>query len=163
MAPIFCGTWTRGLPVAEVAERFGADASTRRIMSWDDVWSGWVLIGGFGEWLLALECQTHRGGDEGFLASMSRGGAEAVNYRWHIDGISPFEYAADGELITGFDVANGGGALHNWYGRDIHALDPYLEGLPFPKDDSARGDEYHFRSHGFAVIERMTGGRLDPQ
>ncbi|MFF3671619.1 DUF6461 domain-containing protein [Microtetraspora malaysiensis] len=159
MAPVFCGTWTRGLSVDDVASRYGLDLSKKSTKRWSDILAGWALIGEFGDWVLALECNSHVGREKGFIEAISRGGAEAINYWWNVNGLSKLQYAANGQVITGFEVSDGGGS--SWWGSNPDALDPYLEGLPFVKEGMKRVEGFHFRSYAFLLIERITGGCFD--
>ena len=159
----FCGTWVRGLHSDDVARILGADLSSVKLHTMQELNAErWrlpgdqpiLLIGPIGDaHTLVVEPQSYLGAEPDRLRSLSSGGGQAVNIFWTVNLDSGLALAQDGAIVTAFSLT----MPHvDREGTDPGHLDHDLKAAGL-----APGQDFNQRvAVAFAVAGRLSGARV---
>jgi len=162
---VFVGAWCKGLSVAEAAARLRADPDSATPCTWAEIDDGlgepdaeagvvWIGEQAPGWTQIIQYVGVHIGMREPQLA-LSKGGA-LLYLGWPLletEGPEDLEYVVDGRALTTISLVN----PEDRDGPEPHALDRYMDGLPFDRDTPV--DE--LLDAAFQLVGRVTGRELD--
>ncbi|MFG1710718.1 hypothetical protein ACFLIM_46905 [Nonomuraea sp. M3C6] len=155
------------LTVPEVVSRLGGDpgAITRRVPL-PPKGEGEASMEQRGDNVLIFIANSYAFSQSETLAPLTEN-AQAWGFWWLINNAHGLFYAADGRSVTEVNLPSFDGSLPCW-GRDPHALDPYLGWLRALGEQLRREDEtgeydppYLEREIALATVEAMSGVRLE--
>ncbi|MEV4572793.1 DUF6461 domain-containing protein [Nonomuraea jabiensis] len=154
----FCLTWCQSDDLQEVARAFGADlltglwAEPDEIEDIEEEHPGELLqLAAADGWVIALEPNGFQGVRDEILAPLSRGGP-ALSLFWNSEQDSAVKYAAGGDVLTTFDLAD----IDRRTGGRPEALDDLLQqaGLHNALPTQARMDR------ALVLGEKLSGRHL---
>jgi hypothetical protein len=158
VAEALCLTWAQGRDQDGFIRAFGGDPAARghltlaeaaaeQVSAGHDRAPAVLLVAPAGDWVVGLEVNGFQGSRPEVLRAASAGG-RALSVYWNVNGANRVGYAVRGPRLVSFEATRPQERL----GRDPHALDRELAGLPF-------GGQW--RAAALALAERVTGIRLD--
>jgi len=158
-----CVTFARGVSQQQLVERLGLRSGSMAEQTFEDVCSDVthpkVRVGQFGAWAYAVEHLTTIGAAPATLRRLSERRSEALSLAY-TQTASTFLYAANGVLLSGFDLT----APHIRYGSEPHRFDTSIEQAGFLQpegpDPPAMGARFVQLTFGFTIDQQMLSQAL---
>jgi hypothetical protein len=150
-----CVTLVAPADAGGVVRGFGGDLAGARRTSLADtgmppVDEPKVAVRNLGSWLLVVEVNGWQGSRPEVLRRISAGG-RAVSAYWNVNLTTRFSYAADGRVLTAFEVMS----PDRRHGADPDCLEEVRAGLPW--------EDGEWVPLMLALASRVTGLRIEPE
>jgi hypothetical protein len=150
-----CVTLVAPADAGGVVRGFGGDLAGARRTSLADtgmppVDEPKVAVRNLGSWLLVVEVNGWQGSRPEVLRRISAGG-RAVSAYWNVNLTTRFSYAADGRVLTAFEVMS----PDRRHGADPDCLEEVRAGLPW--------EDGEWVPLMLALASRVTGQRIEPE
>ena len=150
-----CVTLVARADAGGVVRGFGGDLAGARRTSLADIGmppvdEPKVAVRNLGSWLLVVEVNGWQGSRPEVLRRISAGG-RAVSAYWNVNLTTRFSYAADGRVLTAFEVMS----PDRRHGADPDCLEEVRAGLPW--------EDGEWVPLMLALASRVTGLRIEPE